>query len=184
MYWFWEFGAYVGGVIAAALSPLWQAWDWLTGRRTVHLAWVLLTVASSWAMVRDVSERDYLGIGFGAVTAVIVGALLLAVTFTPPADQNSEVVSAEGFVCRSTLAAMAGITGMLWAVALAAGVSLAVFTGKALSPDHFITALFILTELAGSVDHAGGGKSCLRRAAERIGEVVDSLTPTPAGVRS
>lgn len=179
---FWDFGARVGGVLAAALSPLWRAWDWLTGRRTVHLAWILFTICSAWDMVQDVSQRNYLDIGIGALTTVIIGSFFMAVTATPSADQNSDAISAEAFVCRMTLAAMAGITGILWAVSLTTGVSLLLLTGKPLSVSHAIGALYILAELAGAVDHASGGKSCLRRAADRIAESLPSLSP--AGVQA
>lgn len=167
------FLARVGVTVAGVLRPLWRGWDWLTGRRTVHLAWVLYVMTAPLDMATDLRARDYLRFVIAAFLTVVVGRDLQVITEAGPAE--GEVVPVGTELIRFTLLAMAGVS-VLFLPSVLAGVVLDV-NGYV---EIAVSAGWILTFLAAAVDHEGGGKSVLARAAEKVAARRSALRPATA----
>lgn len=169
-------GTKAGSALAEAFRPLWRAWDWITGRRTADLAVVFWTSAMVWDAQRSIVKGDHFGFVFGAAIGIYIGSFIHRVRRSSPAEV-SETVPVEAFLDRFSLLVMAGATAAALVPFLVPSI-----LGKSGWGTHGVTSLFIMAELAGAVDCVGGGKSCLRRAAERTAEMLDSLNPMPARV--
>lgn len=166
--------------MATILNPIWRAWDWLTGRRTADLALLLLAFASVWSARNDIVAGNPPASVFGALVHGYIGWLIWRVKSREPLERDSETIPADAMFDRAGLLAMGGIT--LVAIFVLTPVQL---LGDGLKwQREAVNWLIVVAELAAAVDYAGGGKSCLRRAADRLGEMAQSVTPLPAGVRA
>jgi hypothetical protein len=150
------------------LEPLWKAWDWLTGARTIWLAWLLFGAD----LYNDaVTSYGPLDIFFAAGSAVFTTWLLWEVTNHGPVVKGSTLY-AEAAAYRAVLAQLAAL-GVIF-------VGLGLLVGAYRSAAFNV--IFAVMCCAAVADYEGGGKSVLRRAAEKVGETLEAIVPQPGTV--
>lgn len=156
---------------AAALSPVWRAWDWLTGLRSVVLAEVLFCLIYPVSSVREVRKGEWLWVALSLIGAVIVAKNLRVLLRHNP--DAGDALPIEVGISRGRFAFVAGfmVGGTVVQVLL--------FTVSHNPYSTIESAAFTVACCAAAADKSGSGKHVFSRAADRLRASLPRLVAAP-----